>query len=102
MKRWPSRTYRAGGRGEQPTDVGPPPDGLAPGVSRSHAMSDRYSRGGSAAVAEPEPVDPTHRLRVLIGSALGCVLTSYLLMGTVAALAGLSAGARPEPAALLT
>lgn len=65
-------------------------------------MSDRYSRAGSNTVTEPEPVDPANRLRVLLGAALGSALTSYLLMGTVAALAGLSAGASPEPSALLT
>jgi hypothetical protein len=65
-------------------------------------MSDRYAGGGSTVVADPEPVDPAHRLRVLLGAALGSTLTSYLLMGTVAALAGLSAGAQPEPSALLT
>ena len=65
-------------------------------------MSDRYAGGGTTATADQPPIDPAHRLRVILGAALGSTLTSYLLMGTIGALAGLSAGASPDPSALLT
>ncbi len=48
------------------------------------------------------PPAAARRLRVLFGAAVGSVLTSYLSMEVVAALAGATASVRPAPVEVLT
>lgn len=51
---------------------------------------------------EPDPYTAGRRIQVLVGAALGSILTSYLIMTVVAALAGATASAPPAPLGVLS
>jgi hypothetical protein len=63
------------------------------------AAGSRASRARTTEQADPYPA--TRRIQVLVGAALGSILTSYLIMAVVAALAGASASAPPAPLGVL-
>lgn len=58
-------------------------------------------RGTPARAAEDDALPAAQKVRVLVGSALGSVLSSYVIMVAVAGLAGATASAPLEPLALL-